>query len=193
MFSIISHWILLRMENVSSKIYIENQNTHFVFNNFFFLKSCRLWDNVEKYSIARQATDENIIRRMRFACWITKATDTLRICNTYCIFTATMVTRTRLSVIFIRTLPVLPVTRYVQYISITSKCTVGRCLMKTGVFISVLFLNIFLVEEWCCSWQMLIASAVCFCRDLLAPLWYDLYDFSSFFITLTSSTYSFYV
>jgi hypothetical protein len=31
---------------------------------------------------ARQATDENIIRRMRFACWITKATDTHSICNT---------------------------------------------------------------------------------------------------------------
>jgi len=26
---------------------IENQNTHFIFNNFF-QKSCRLWDNVEK-------------------------------------------------------------------------------------------------------------------------------------------------
>jgi hypothetical protein len=31
---------------------------------------------VEKYGTARQATDENIIRRMRFACWITKAADT---------------------------------------------------------------------------------------------------------------------
>jgi hypothetical protein len=31
---------------------------------------------VEKYGAARQATDHNIIRRMRFACWITKATDT---------------------------------------------------------------------------------------------------------------------
>jgi hypothetical protein len=30
----------------------------------------------EKYGTARQATDDNIIRRMRFACWITKATDT---------------------------------------------------------------------------------------------------------------------
>jgi hypothetical protein len=29
---------------------------------------------VEKYGTARKATDENIIRRMRFACWITKAT-----------------------------------------------------------------------------------------------------------------------
>jgi hypothetical protein len=28
---------------------------------------------VKKYGAARQATDDNIIRRMRFACWITKA------------------------------------------------------------------------------------------------------------------------
>ena len=35
-----------------------------------------LWDNVEKYGRARHATYDNIIRRMRFACWITKATDT---------------------------------------------------------------------------------------------------------------------
>jgi hypothetical protein len=31
---------------------------------------------VEKYGTARQATADNIIRRMRFASWITKATDT---------------------------------------------------------------------------------------------------------------------
>jgi hypothetical protein len=31
---------------------------------------------VEKYDRARQATDDNIIRRMHFACWITQATDT---------------------------------------------------------------------------------------------------------------------
>jgi hypothetical protein len=30
---------------------------------------------VEIYGTARQATDDNIIRRMRFACWITKTTD----------------------------------------------------------------------------------------------------------------------
>ena len=42
---------------------------------------------VEKYGTVGQATDDNIIRRMRFACWITKAADTLRICNTYCFST----------------------------------------------------------------------------------------------------------
>jgi hypothetical protein len=31
---------------------------------------------MEKYCTAEQATDDNIIRRMRIACWITKATDT---------------------------------------------------------------------------------------------------------------------
>jgi hypothetical protein len=31
---------------------------------------------VEKYGRARQATDDNIIRRMRFASWISEATDT---------------------------------------------------------------------------------------------------------------------
>jgi hypothetical protein len=35
---------------------------------------------------------------MCFACWITKATDTLRICNIYCFCTAAVVTRMRFSV-----------------------------------------------------------------------------------------------
>jgi len=39
-------------------------------------KSCRLFDKVEKYCRARQATDEDITRRTRFACWITQATAT---------------------------------------------------------------------------------------------------------------------
>jgi cell division protein FtsB len=40
---------------------------------FFPRKWCRLWANVEKYGTAVQATDENKVRRMRFASWITKA------------------------------------------------------------------------------------------------------------------------
>ena len=31
---------------------------------------------MQKYGSARQTTDDNIIRRMRTECWITKATDT---------------------------------------------------------------------------------------------------------------------
>jgi hypothetical protein len=37
---------------------------------------CCLRDNVEKYGRARQATDDNIVWLLSFACWITKATDT---------------------------------------------------------------------------------------------------------------------
>ena len=44
------------------------------------------------------ATDDNIIMRMRILCWMTKATHTHRICDTYCFFTAIMVTGTRLNI-----------------------------------------------------------------------------------------------
>jgi hypothetical protein len=37
---------------------------------------------VEKYGRTGQATDDNITWQMLFACWIAKATDMLRICNT---------------------------------------------------------------------------------------------------------------
>jgi hypothetical protein len=98
---VISRRILFRMRNVSDKSCIENK-THILYSVTFFQKSCRLWDNVEKYGRARQATDDNIIWRMRFACFINKATDThahtLRICDTYCFCTTTVVARTRLNI-----------------------------------------------------------------------------------------------
>ena len=65
--------IFLRMRNISVKSCREYQNTHFVFNNFFPRKSCRLWDHVEKYGRARHSADDDITRHMRFACWITTA------------------------------------------------------------------------------------------------------------------------
>jgi hypothetical protein len=45
---------------------------------FFYIQYLvfRKCDNVEKYSRDRQATKDNITRRMRCACWITEATDT---------------------------------------------------------------------------------------------------------------------
>jgi len=36
----------------------------------------RLWEKVEKYGRAGQAKGDNIIQGTRFACWVTKATDT---------------------------------------------------------------------------------------------------------------------
>ena len=58
-----SRWILLRMINVSNNSRRENQNTHFVFSNFFFRKSCRLWGNVEKCGGAREAADDSMAAR----------------------------------------------------------------------------------------------------------------------------------
>ena len=58
------------MRNVSDKSCRENQNTQFMCNTFF-----PVGDSVKKYGTTRQATDDNVIRRMRFTCWITKATD----------------------------------------------------------------------------------------------------------------------
>jgi len=37
----------------------DNQNIHFVSNNFFPQNSCRLWENVKKLGTARQITDDN--------------------------------------------------------------------------------------------------------------------------------------
>jgi hypothetical protein len=43
--------------------------------NSFFRKSCHLRDNALKYGTAEQATDNDIVRRMRFVCWINNAID----------------------------------------------------------------------------------------------------------------------
>jgi hypothetical protein len=58
------------------------------------------WKNMLR---TRQATDDRV-RRMRIACWITKATYTLKMCNTYCFSTVTVVTRTRLSMLYVHCL-----------------------------------------------------------------------------------------
>jgi len=47
------------MKNIAHEICRESRSTYFMFNNFF-RKSCRLWDNVEKYCTAGQTTDDNM-------------------------------------------------------------------------------------------------------------------------------------
>jgi len=45
----------------SDNLYTKNQNTNFILNNsFFFRKSWRLWDNLEKYFRAGRATDDKM-------------------------------------------------------------------------------------------------------------------------------------
>jgi len=122
-FFITSRLFLPWMKNVSRTSRTQDQNTHFVFSNvsFFFLsffrKSCRLWDTVEKYCRAGQATDGNMAHahcmsmRIAWACalhdgYLRLQIHIFRLCNTYYFYTATMVARTRLIV-----------TLYVYYLS----------------------------------------------------------------------------
>jgi len=59
------------MKNVSEKSF-KRKKTYFISHNFFSPKNLAFC-NVEKYSPIKQATDDSIIRRKRFACWINKA------------------------------------------------------------------------------------------------------------------------
>jgi hypothetical protein len=68
-------WEMLQTEAV------EKIKVHFMFNNIFERKSCRLWDNVEKYGRTGQTTADNMahVRRMLDT---EGYKHTLRICNT---------------------------------------------------------------------------------------------------------------
>ena len=73
MFVIITRSVLLGMSNVSDRSCRGNQNTHFVFNNFFFEKSAVcviMWKNIVQRCGPQMAT----IWRMPIACCKTKVT-----------------------------------------------------------------------------------------------------------------------
>jgi hypothetical protein len=76
-FLIISRSILLRRRNVSDKSFRENQNTYFVFNNFFlFFFQNRSVSEIMWKIVVERGRLRMTIWRMRIACWITKATNT---------------------------------------------------------------------------------------------------------------------
>jgi hypothetical protein len=74
-----------------------SKNTVLCSVNFVKRKSCLSEDNLERYGIAGQSTDENMAH-VYFMLYTYKATYTLRLCNTYCFSTVTMVAWTRLNV-----------------------------------------------------------------------------------------------
>jgi hypothetical protein len=47
--------------------FVKNIKTHILYSITFFWKSCRLWDNVEKYVGAREAADDNILDKWRYS------------------------------------------------------------------------------------------------------------------------------
>ena len=86
---ITSRSILFRVKNVSDKSCSENQNTRFVFSNFFFLNRA-IYEIMWKY-IVEPGRPQMTIWRMLIACWIPKATNTPSLYSIYCFSTATMV------------------------------------------------------------------------------------------------------
>jgi hypothetical protein len=89
-FMIISRWILRRMRGVFQTEIVGKINTLILCSITFVRKLRRLCDNFEKYGRARKAIDDYIIRRVRIACWITKATDTHTQNMQYCSSMATI-------------------------------------------------------------------------------------------------------
>jgi len=56
-----SRSILLRIRTVSDKSYRENQNTHFVFNNFFSFENRAFYEIIwKKHRTVGQATDDKM-------------------------------------------------------------------------------------------------------------------------------------
>ena len=93
-FMIISCSFVPRIRNVLDKWCRENQNPHFVFSNCFS-ENLAVYENVENYGRAKQATEYNIIRRK----CIPKATNTHSgISSTHSFSITTVVARKRLNV-----------------------------------------------------------------------------------------------
>jgi len=76
---------------------VEKIKTHILCLISFFRNSCHLWDNVEKYYRVGEARDDNMAHAL---CVLDKQVyrHTLRIYNTHCFSTATMVSWKRLNV-----------------------------------------------------------------------------------------------
>jgi hypothetical protein len=84
---------------------VDKIKTHVLCSTTFVRKVCRCALSWKKS--VQPDTPQMAIGRMHVACWIPKARYTFRMFNIYCFPTATIVTRTRLSVTFVCALPVL--------------------------------------------------------------------------------------
>jgi len=99
--------LFLEWEMMQTKV-VEKIKTHFAFINFFFFRKWyRLWENVEEYCRARQATDNNTAHA-HFMLDNSGYKHALRICNTYWFpLPQWLHERSSMLCYVIRTLPVL--------------------------------------------------------------------------------------
>ena len=65
---------MVEWEGFQTKV-AEKMKSHILYSTTMFRKSCIFLDRVEKYGTDGEATDDNIIRRIRFACRISKPTN----------------------------------------------------------------------------------------------------------------------
>jgi len=84
---------LLRMRNISDEL-VQKIKTHFL-GLIFFFGNRALYEVKGKKNIIERCRPHMTIWRMRIAFWIPKATNTLRILNTYSFPSTTMVARKR--------------------------------------------------------------------------------------------------
>jgi len=121
---------ILHIMRISCKSCRENQNAYVMLSNFFFLHHAVheiMWINIVESYRSQMTT-----WRMCIACWTTKAKHRLRICNTCCLFTATMVVRTCLNVTFISKLSVLHLL-FLVFCNILGLLYIGRFIMYSGI------------------------------------------------------------
>jgi hypothetical protein len=114
--------------------FLEKIKTRILYSISFIGKSFRLWVDVENYGRARQATYDNVIRRMGIACFITKATNTHSQCSTCCFSAAIGVTRTPPNVIL--TLPVLFYFAY-ERMAVLFPSEDSKCCLSASFVVSV--------------------------------------------------------
>jgi len=122
------------MTSVSCKSCRENQNTHFVFNNYFFFKSYPLCDNVETYCSSGQATDGNMTHAHCMLC-TSVYRHTLTICNIYCFSAAKLFARMRLIITL--------------YVHCRSRLTLHLYLLRSFILFRVL---IFFCSDYAVGW-----------------------------------------
>jgi hypothetical protein len=99
-FFITSCSFLLRMRNVSNKICRENQSTYFMFSNFF-PKNVPIYETKwKKYCRAQTGHRWYNMGHVNYMLDAQGYKHTLRICNTYCFPTATVISQMHFTVMF---------------------------------------------------------------------------------------------
>jgi len=91
-----SHSVILRMKNISERA-VEKTKTHILYPVFLFLENRALYEIMWK-NIVQLDRPQMTTLRMRTACWIPRATNTLIVYNIYC-FSATKWLHKRASIL----------------------------------------------------------------------------------------------